>query len=214
MTWQECFRKYNYRPLITDDMDGKRSLDIVMFLQDGKIPDELRQIYLSNQSDEMFIILQPKPETKVEDYCNKWDNRIMAFINFGAFSNGGRETVHKIRYNITQIVLYGNLPLMQCPDSFSEEKSIFISRKIFIQCSEDDVFNSDSRLLLPFWYEELETVDIPQNQEEKLNSLLPTKSTAEFLCDERTKINRHKQPFEQLNFTKEEFLSVRGWLEK
>ena len=219
MTWQACFERYHYQPLIIDNTDGNRSLEIVMFLQENKVPDELRQIYLSKSRDEMFIILQPKPKTNIEDFCNRYDTRIMAFINFGTLLGNGHEAIRKLQYNITQILLYtndktGNLPLMECPDNFSEEKSVSISRKIFVQCGANDNIDSDNRLLLPFWYEELKVESPAIDQEEKLSDLLPNTDAVTFLYNKRLKIDHRKQLSEQLNFTEEEFASVKGWLER
>ncbi len=220
MKWQECFKKYDYRSLITED----GVLDIGMFLVDGKVPGELRQIYESKYGDELFLILQPKPGTNMNTFCNSWDEHIMAFVNFGELREGGHEAVKKLQYNITQIILYtekkgicetGNLPLMNRPDSFAEEKSVSVSRKIFIPCGSNDNFDSDSRILLPFWYDELKGEIFNQENEENLTSLLPDNGTASFLCKERIKIDHRARSnsADQLNFTEEEFVAVKGWLE-
>jgi hypothetical protein len=221
-TWQECFKNYQYNPLITDDIDGKRSLAIGMFLKDdesckttpsepnnGEVPDELRQIYLSKPKDEMFMILQPKPDTNIKDFCSSWDKRIMAFINFGAFPDGGHEAVKKLQYNITQILMCKNLPLQY----LSVEKSVNVSRKILIKCDANDTLDDESMLKLPFWYKGLNAVSTPQNLEKELKKLLP-EGPAKFLCDERTKTKSNTQHPKQPNFTDNEFNFVKGWLEK
>lgn len=231
MTWQKCFEKYHYQPLITDDVDGKRSLAIGMFLNydelpdescqiplskpnNGEVPDELRQIYLSKPKDEMLMILQPKPKTSIEGFCSFWDKRIMAFINFGVLPRGGHEAVKKLQYNITQILLCEDLALMYRLGNLSQEKSVNVSRKIFIECGANDTIDNESMLKLPFWYEGLKAVSSAQDQEEKLKYLLPDEGPAEFLCDEHKKMNRRTQPSELLNFTEKQFTSVKGWLEK
>ena len=104
---------------------------------------------------------------------------------------------------------------MNRPDSFSEEKSVSISRKIFIPCNSSDNFDSDSRILLPFWYDELKGEIFNQENEENLASILPYNGTASFLCKERIKLDRRARSSstDQLNFTEEEFVAVKGWLE-
>lgn len=227
MTWQECFEKYHYKALIAKNADDMRSLDIGMFLEEGGIPDELRQIYLSRQKDELFLILQPKPSTDIQTFCAHWDSRIMSFINFGCLPKERHEVVEGLRYSITQILMYsmntvkhavklGSLPLMECPTSFSEEKSVSVSRKIFLPCDENDAFDDKSRMLLPFWYDELEGVGFNSDNERKLNALLPKGEMEACLCKKRIKLDRRTKnvPAEQLNFTDEEFAAVKGWLEQ
>ena len=58
MTWMECFEKYGYYSLLnyeTDDIEP----EMEFFLENGEIPNQLREIYLSKYRDELFLILQP-----------------------------------------------------------------------------------------------------------------------------------------------------------
>lgn len=60
MTWQDCFEKYKYSSLIYFSTEkNARIADIESFEIDGKIPQELREIYLSLRGDELFLVLQP-----------------------------------------------------------------------------------------------------------------------------------------------------------
>ena len=227
MTWQECFEKYHYYALIMKNNEAKRSLDIGMFLEEGEIPSELKQIYISKKQDEMFMIFQPKPGTDIQKFCSHWDSRIMSYINFGFQANDCHEMVEKLRYSITQILFYGvdnvsyvikpgNSPLMECPTSFSEEKSVFVSRKILIPCEENDALEIGSRILLPFWYDELEEVKLNSDKEQELIALLPKIGMEVCLNKEPVKIDRRtkKTTTEVMNFSAEEFEAVKGWLEQ
>ena len=56
MTWMECFEKYGYYSLLnyeTDDIEP----EMEFFLENGEIPNQLREIYLSKYRDELFYNL-------------------------------------------------------------------------------------------------------------------------------------------------------------
>ena len=63
MTWMKCFEKYGYCSLLnyeTDDIEP----EMEFFLENGEIPNQLREIYLSKYKDELFLILQPDRDVK------------------------------------------------------------------------------------------------------------------------------------------------------
>ena len=224
MKWQECFEKYNYDSLIYyEEASSTRKLDIEMFLSSGQVPEELREIYLSPNRDELFLILQPKPNIDVEKFCTYWDSSILAWIQFGQLPGYGRDGVKKLKYNITMVLLYGGKEgltadgclLMERPTSFSLEKSTSISRKIFLKCEENDVVDDDSILHLPFWYEPFELGLIDKTKEDELSKLLLMSGKERCLLIKKEKINRKIKNMvqEQYYFTEEEFLVVKGWLE-
>ena len=66
MTWMECFEKYGYYSLLnyeTDDIEP----EMEFFLENGEIPNQLREIYLSKYRDELFLILQPDRDENVKN---------------------------------------------------------------------------------------------------------------------------------------------------
>ena len=71
-------------------------------------------------------------------------------------------------------------------------------------------------MLLPFWYEELEEVEMEQELEKELDVLLPKDGEVAFLLKKRIeKDSIGKKNFnEELNFKEEEFQAVKEWLEK
>ena len=83
MNWQSCFEKYKYKSLISEDKNENEKILMEMFYEDGKKPDELQQVYLSEKEDELFIILQMEPDMDAKKLSDKWDAKILAFINFG-----------------------------------------------------------------------------------------------------------------------------------
>ena len=210
MKWNKCFEKYHYSSLIEQETDGSRKLLIPMFEEDGQIPAELEEVYLSALTDELIVIIRLKEEMNVADVCAKWDSRIMAFINFGHLpgENNGKEHMRKIRYNVVQILLNEHEVDKRL------EKDTSISRKIFLRCGEDNELDSDNRLLLPFWYDEFDSIIIDPEREAKLKELLPVGEETDFLRKSRVKIRKKKNSNEeQLNFSKEESDVLKGWLE-
>lgn len=58
MKFLEQFEKYNYKSLLQEDVAKAFQLDISYFLDEkNKKPEELCDIYISNQGDEMFVLL-------------------------------------------------------------------------------------------------------------------------------------------------------------
>lgn len=221
MTWQECFEKCGYITLI-NEKDNHRVLNIEEFNDDNGVPDILRQVYLSNKKDELFLILQPAPNTDISLLCAEWDNRIMAFINFGSLPmEGNRKDGHRaiasLKYNITQILLYSNTKgdtklLMNKPSSFSEEKSVKVSRKIFIGINSDDILPNDNEILLPFWFGELEKAKISIDKEKVLTDLITEDIKCLLEKHERLDHRGKNTSKDKKYFTDEEFETVKEWL--
>ena len=208
MKWQECFQKYKYTELIDMDEDGGRKTKLDFFCVEGKVPDELRQIYLSECRDELFLILRLSDVENMERFCNLWDNKILTFINFT--SKQFREEIRKLQYNITQILLYEGTVEKQM------EKSVSVSRKIFVKCNEDDELDDNDKMLLPFWFGDLESAEINKEERRKLEDLLPPTKELEFMYEKREKIDRRRQKTgeNKYNFQENEWLALEGWLKK
>lgn len=226
MTWQYYFEKCSYIPLINNEDVHSRVLDIEEFKDDNDVPDILRQVYLSKKKDELFLILQPTSNTDIISFCKEWDIRIMSFINFGSLPIEGEIkerhlAIASLRYNITQILLYGSTnkdkksggyPLMKRPASFLEEKSVNVSRKIFIGINSDDTLPNDNELLLPFWFGKLEKVEISSDKQEALRDLIT--EDIKCLLEKHKRIDgRGKNVLKgQKYFKIEEFQEVKEWL--
>ena len=219
MTWMECFEKYVYCSLLNYDTD-KIKPEMDFFLEDGEIPNQLREIYLSKCKDELFLILQPDEDEDIKKFCQIWDNNIMAFINFGSLPNDNRESIKKLRYNIVQVVLYGTgenkngVKYMNEPSDFSEEKSTSVSRKIFIKSNDADELDEENKILLPFWYDEFEKISENVEAEQHLKKMLPDKHEFATLYQEHEKVDMRRKEHEASNFsyTEEEFELIKRWL--
>lgn len=219
MTWMECFEKYGYYSLLnyeTDDIEP----EMEFFLENGEIPNQLREIYLSKYRDELFLILQPDRDENVKKFCQRWDNNIMAFINFGSLPNDNRESIKKLRYNIVQVILYGigeninGVKYMNEPDDFSEEKSTSVSRKIFIKSNDADELDEENKILLPFWYDEFEKIPENMEAEQQLKRMLPDEYEVATLYQEHEKVDMRKKENEAGDFSykEDEFESIKRWL--
>ena len=209
MNWQSCFEKYKYKSLISEDKNENEKILMEMFYEDGKKPDELQQVYLSEKEDELFIILQMEPDMDAKKLSDKWDAKILAFINFGEDYGTDHAWIEKIKYNITQIILHREK--LQNKDL---EKSVDISRKIFLKCNENGELEENEKVRLPFLYDEFETMEIKLDQDDELMKILPDKKTLSFLYEKRKKIDGRsvKTKEERLSYTDEELELVKGWM--
>lgn len=209
MNWQSCFEKYKYKSLISEDKNENEKILMEMFYEDGKKPDELQQVYLSEKEDDLFIILQMEPDMDAKKLSDKWDAKILAFINFGEDYGTDHAWIEKIKYNITQIILHREK--LQNKDL---EKSVDISRKIFLKCDENGELEENEKVRLPFLYDEFETMEIKLDQDDELMKILPDKKTLSFLYEKRKKIDGRsvKTKEERLSYTDEELELVKGWM--
>lgn len=206
MKWQECFQKYKYTELIDMDEGGERKTKLDFFCVEGKVPDELRQIYLSECGDELFLILRLSDVENMGRFCNLWDNKILTFINFTP--KQFREEIRKLQYNITQILLYEGAVEKKM------EKSVSVSRKIFVKCNEDDELDDNDKMLLPFWFGDLESAEINKEERQKLENLLPSAEVLGFMYKKREKQRRQKTGENKYNFQENEWLAMEGWLKE
>lgn len=223
MTWQECFEEYGYHSLINWDTNNIRTIDIELFRKDGKVPQELREVYISSKGDELFLVLQPSRDEDIKEFCNYWDSVILTWVQFGKLPGNDREGIRKLQYNVTMILLYANKKskkleqhsLMDEPASFELEKDTSVSRKVFLACEEDNTVEDDDKLQLPFWYGKFETVFHDLQNNDGLESLLPKGEEEKCLLKKREKIGGRgkKNIQEQMYFTDREFQAVKGWIE-
>lgn len=209
MKWQQCFEKYKYKSLISESNNENEKILMEMFFEEGEKPDELQQVYLSEKEDELFIILRMEPDIDAKQLSDKWDAKILAVINFGEGCGISHTWLEKMKYNITQIILYGEKLRNK-----NLEKSIDISRKIFLKCDKNDELEETEKVRLPFLYDEFETMEIKLNQREEIIELLPDKDEFPFLYEEHKKIDGRsvKTQDERLSYSDQELELVKGWI--
>ena len=92
------------------------------------------------------------------------------------------------------------------------EKSIDVSRKIFLKCNQNGEVEENEKVRLPFLYDGFDTVTINTEQNDDLKKMLPDKKALAFLYEEHEKIDRRKEKERKFNFGDDELELVKGWL--
>lgn len=223
MNWMECFEEYRYKPICTTcDNITQGDIDLDFFKEDDNILPELREIYISEKGDEMFLVLQPNVEDDIHIFCEEWDARILNFLNFGNRTSGfDRSKIEKMRYNIIQMILFGNLTTnqfgkeyMRTPSDLTEQKSTSVSRKVFIECANNDELDIENKTLLPFWYDTLINATEENCLEDQLANLLFGLKNDNVLLQAHKKSNNRRSGGEKNVFNSVEFDEIKGWLTK
>lgn len=212
MILQKLFENNGYTSILNIETAIQYNLFVDMFYdEDGKVPKELINLYISKTYDELFFVLDSK-EHDISELCTKWDQKISAFMAFGSTDS---KIIRKLKYNVIQVILYqGDI------EDRSEEGSLNISRKILIPFtlnSEGDIEISDGEIIeIPFYL--IESGDFVINQEiwEKLNDCLPgkEKKELEFLGEKRKRVSKinEKDNILRKNFRREEYDNIKEWL--
>lgn len=95
MILQEEFKKNGYKDILVGDNASKCDIDLGDIFDQDQKPEELLSIFISNQKDELFFLLDGNL-TKIDTLCDYWDDCIRVFT----IINGKSETIHKLKYNI------------------------------------------------------------------------------------------------------------------
>lgn len=208
MKLNECFKRYKYKSLLSEAVDEKQKNLLNIFFNNEERPDELKQIYLSDREDELFIILQVD-QVNAKKLSREWDAKILAVINFGENLGIGHLWIEKIKYNITQILLYE-----EEIENKNLEKSVDISRKIFLRCASDDELYNNEEVRIPFLYDEFRAAEINEEHNSRLKNMLPDKKTFPFLYNPHERIDGRsvKAKEGQMVFSDEELELVKGWV--
>lgn len=200
MKWKECFEKYHYVSVLNGE---KQIFGLDFFLTDESIRHTLKEIFISPRQDELFLIIDTENTPDVSELSKQWDRWIMGFINFAASNSVELKTIKKLKYNVIQILLFSNDAIRS--NAFKLEKSVKVSRKIYIKCKHNDMdtIDDDYRIRLPFWYDEIKQPLQDKAEQEKLSNLIPDKnSRCAFMLENNGK-------HELLD---DEFIAIEEWL--
>lgn len=148
MNIDKIFSSNKYRNILyKHGSDNDTQLNMDCFLDENKtFPSELIGIYISDLNDELYIVLDSADISDIDEFCLKWDKKISFFISFGSEN---REALHKLKYNIVQLVL-----VYQDSDYEPIESSLTTSRKILIPCTKNDSsyeIKTDNLIEIPFY---------------------------------------------------------------
>ena len=105
MILQEEFKKNGYRDILVDNNASEYDINLESIFELNQKPDELLSIFISEQRDELFFLLDGDKK-EINSLCDYWDNQICVFT----IISGKSKVLHKLKYNIVQLIVYsGNI---------------------------------------------------------------------------------------------------------
>ena len=210
MVLQEEFKKSGYKDLLVGDNASEYEIDLEDIFDQNQKPEELLSIFISDQKDELFFLLDGTL-MEIDSLCDCWDDRIRVFI----IINGKSKEIHKLKYNIVLlIVCSGNTP------DKSREGNLLISRKIIIKGDMTDkdqiVIDDDEVIELPFHMIPTAAFAPDKEQMKRLSQLLPEEGNLLTLMEkQQKKVNRkEKDGVLDKSFKKQDYEKIKEWLKK
>lgn len=204
---QEEFLKNGYKAILNENIYHINLDDI--FDVDNK-PSELIEIYISEQQDELFFIIDGN-KRDINELCDIWDDRIRIFT----ILNGKGEVIQRLKYNIIQIIICSD----DMPDR-NRERNLCISRKIIlkgkIRPDAQVYIDDDEAIELPFYMISAEVFLPDKEQINELEQLLPSKndSILDLLKKKRKKMpRRNRESNIEKSFDNGDFKKIKRWLE-
>ena len=210
MILQEEFKKSGYKDIIISDTAYEYEIDIEDIFELNHKPEELLSIFISEQRDELFFLLDGDLE-EIDSLCDCWDDRIRVFT----IINGKSTALHKLKYNIVQLIVYSE----DTPDK-SREGNLLVSRKIIIKGDMADkeqiVIDDDEVIELPFHMIPVDAFAPDEEQMKQLSQLLPeNEDLLELLEKKRKKVNKkEKEGVLDKSFEVQDYEKIKEWLER
>ncbi len=210
MILQEEFKKSGYKDILVGDTASEYEIDLEDIFELNHKPEELLSIFISEQRDELFFLLDGDLE-EIDSLCDCWDDRIRVFT----IINGKSKALHKLKYNIVQLIVYSE----DTPDK-SREGNLLISRKIIIKGDMADkeqiVIDDDEVIELPFHMIPVDAFAPDEEQMKQLSQLLPeNEDLLELLEKKRKKMNRkEKEGVLDKSFEVQDYEKIKEWLER
>lgn len=210
MILQEEFKKSGYKDILVGDTASEYEIDLEDIFELNHKPEELLSIFISEQRDELFFLLDGDLE-EIDSLCDCWDDRIRVFT----IINGKSKALHKLKYNIVQLIVYSE----DTPDK-SREGNLLISRKIIIKGNMADkeqiVIDDDEVIELPFHMIPVDAFAPDEEQMKQLSQLLPeNEDLLELLEKKRKKVNRkEKEGVLDKSFEVQDYEKIKEWLER
>lgn len=210
MILQEEFEKNGYTNILFGDNASKIEIDLEDIFDTNNIPRELLGIFISEQRDEMFFVLDGN-FIIIDQLCKKWDDKIRVFT----LINGKKVWMHNLKYNIVQLIIYsGNTP------DKSQEGSIEITRKIIIKGDMTDrkqiVIDDEEAIELPFHMIKADAFAPNEEKISRLVELMPDTDELKTLMETKRKKNQKKEKNGEFvkSFTEKDYIQVKEWLER
>lgn len=210
MILQEEFKKSGYKDLLVGDIACEYEINLEDIFDLDQKPEELLSIFISDQRDELFFLLNGDL-AEIDSLCDVWDDRIRVFT----IINGKSKAIHKLKYNIVQLIVYSE----GIPDR-SQEGNLLISRKIIIKgdmTDKDRIAIDDEEVIeLPFHMIPTDAFAPDAEQMKRLSQLLPEDEDLLALMEKkRKKVNRNKKEgVLDKSFGEQDYEMIKGWLKR
>ena len=210
MILQEEFKKNGYKDILIGDIASEYEINLEDMFDLNQKPEELLNIFISEKKDELFFILDGDL-MEIDSLCDCWDNRIRIFI----IINGKLKGIHKIKYNIIQLIVYSG----DTPDK-SREGHLLISRKIIIKGNMTDknqiVIDDNEVIELPFHMIPTNAFAPDEKKMRQLKLLLPEDEELLVLMERKhRKVNKKEKNGElDKSFETQDYERIREWLER
>ncbi|HAX53097.1 hypothetical protein [Muricomes intestini] len=210
MILQEEFKKSGYKDILVGDIASEYEINLEDIFDLEQKPEELLCIFISEQRDDLFFLLNGDL-MEIDSLCDRWDDRIRVFM----IINGKSEEIHKLKYNIVQLIVYSK----EIPDK-SREGNLLISRKILIKGDMTDknqiVIDDDEVIELPFHMIPTDAFAPDVEQKKRLSQLLPEDENLLALMKKQQKrVNRkEKEGVLDKSFKVQDYEKIKEWLKR
>ncbi|WP_287713904.1 hypothetical protein [Blautia sp.] len=210
MILQEEFKKSGYKDILVGNTASEYEINLEDIFDLEQKPEELLCIFISEQRDDLFFLLNGD-SMEIDSLCDRWDDRIRVFM----IINGKSEKIHKLKYNIVQLIVYSG----EIPDK-SREGNLLISRKILIKGDITDknqiVIDDDEVIELPFHMIPTDAFAPDVEQMKRLSQLLPEDEGLLALMEKKRKrVNRkEREGVLDKSFEVQDYEQIREWLKR
>lgn len=210
MILQEEFKKSGYKDILIGNMASEYGINLEDLFDLDQKPEELLCIFISEQRDDLFFLLDGDL-MEINTLCDRWDDRIRVFM----IINGKAKAIHKLKYNIVQLIVYSKENLDK-----SREGNLLISRKILIKGDMTDknqiVIDDDEVIELPFHMIPTDAFAPDVEQMKRLSQLLPKDEGLLALMEKKRKrVNRkEREGVLDKSFEVQDYEQIKEWLKR
>ena len=210
MILQEEFKKSGYKDILVGNIASEYGINLEDLFDLNQKPEELLCIFISEQRDDLFFLLDGDL-MEINTLCDRWDDRIRVFM----IINGKAKAIHKLKYNIVQLIVYSKETLDK-----SREGNLLISRKILIKGDMTDknqiVIDDDEVIELPFHMIPTDAFAPDVEQMKRLSQLLPKDEGLLALMEKKRKrVNRkEREGVLDKSFEVQDYEQIKEWLKR
>lgn len=210
MILQEEFKKSGYKDILVGNIASEYGINLDDLFDLDQKPKELLCIFISEQRDDLFFLLDGDL-MEINTLCDRWDDRIRVFM----IINGKAEMIHKLKYNVVQLIVYSKEILDK-----SREGNLLISRKILIKGDMTDknqiVIDDEEVIELPFHMIPTDAFAPDTEQMKRLSQLLPEDEGLLALMEKKRKrVNRkEREGVLDKSFEVQDYEQIKEWLKR